>query len=185
MPFPRARIDELLATASNGATPQVRGAALEEAAAALFCSVPGIIAPERNVVDYATAGEIDILFPNRGPQNGFWFLDKAFLCECKNWNRAVGAEEMRVFADRMRERNCLHGILIATNGITGAPALLTAANHQVARALELGREIIVLDWNDLSAIRSARALVATVLQKWIQLKSFRTSVNQSSIDLVF
>ena len=178
MPFPRAQIHQLLATASNGATAQVRGAALEQAAVSMFCSVPGIINPVTNVVDYAMSGEIDILFPNRAPRNGFWFLDRAFLCECKNWNTAVGAQEIRVFADRMRERNCRDGVLISTEGITGNAALLTAANNQVARALEDGREIIVLDWNDLQAVRSTNALIARVQQKWIQLKSFRTSVNQ-------
>lgn len=178
MPFPRVQISQLLATASNGNTAQVRGAALEEATALLFSSVPGVIAPVRNIVDYATAGEIDLLFPNRAPENGLWFLGRAFLCECKNWQVAVGAQEIRIFADRMRERNCRDGILICTQGITGNPATLTAANNQVARALEDGREIIVLDWEDLQRIRGVKALVNTVQQKWIQLKSFRTSVNQ-------
>jgi hypothetical protein len=177
MPFPRAQIDGLLAIASNGNTAQTRGAALEDAAAAMFCSVPGIIQPVRNVVDFANAGEIDILFPNMAPKNGLWFLDRAFLCECKNWHARVGSQEIRVFADRMRERNCRDGILIASHGITGDTTLLTSANQQVARALEDGREIIVLDWGDLNAIRSAKAVVAKVQQKWIQLKSFRTSVD--------
>ena len=178
MPFPRAQIDQLLTTASNGNTAQIRGAALEQAAAIMFCAVPGIFPPVINVVDYATAGEIDILFPNLALRNGLWFLDRAFLCECKNWNTRVGSEEIRVFADRMRERNCRDGILIASQGITGDPATLTAANNQVARALENGREIIVLDWDDLNAIRSSVALIAKVQQKWIQLKSFRTSVDR-------
>ena len=178
MAFPRVQIDQLLATASDGASAQIRGAALEGAAAAMFCSVPGIFPPVRNVIDYATAGEIDILFPNLALRNGLWFLDRAFLCECKNWNVRVGSEEIRVFADRMRERNCRDGILIASQGITGNASVLTAANNQVARALELGREIIVLDWTDLNGIRSAKALVAKVQQKWVQLKSFRTSVDQ-------
>lgn len=179
MAFPRVRIDQLLATASNGNTVQIRGTALEQAAAAVFCSVPGVITPVMNAIDYATSGEIDILFPNQAPKNGFWFLDRAFLCECKNWSTPVRSEEIRVFADRMRERNCRDGILISSQGITGDAAMLTAAHNQVARALENGREIIVLDWADLNAIRSAKALIARVQQKWIQLKSFRTSVNQA------
>jgi len=176
--FPRIRLDQLLATASNGNTAQIRGSALEQAAATMFCSVPGVITPVMNVVDYATAGEIDILFPNQAPKNGFWFLDRAFLCECKNWAAPAGSAEIRVFADRMRERNCRDGILISSRGITGDAATLSAANNQVARALEDGREIIVLNWSDLTAIRSAKALVARVQQKWIQLKSFRSSVDQ-------
>jgi Restriction endonuclease len=176
--FPRAQIHQLLAAASTGDTPQIRGAALEQAAAAMFCSVPGVLAPVLNVIDYAMSGEIDILFPNQAPKNGFWFLDRAFLCECKNWATAVGSVEIRVFADRMRERNCRDGILISSQGITGDAAILTGANNQVARALEDGREIVVLDWRDLHSIRSAKALVARIQQRWIQLKSFRTSVDQ-------
>ena len=178
MPFPRTQIARLLANAELGETAQIRGVALEQATVAMIGCVPGIFPPVTNVVDYATAGEIDILFPNQAPRNGFWFLDRAFLCECKNWNVPVGAQEIRVFADRMRERNCRDGILISSQGITGNPATLTAANNQVARALEDGREIIVLDWQDLLAIRSTRGLTERIQQKWIQLKSFRTSVNQ-------
>jgi restriction endonuclease len=176
--FPRIQIAQLLITAEAGATAQIRGAALEQAAVAMIGCVPGVFPPVTNVVDYATAGEIDILFPNLALRNGFWFLDRAFLCECKNWNVPVGAQEIRVFADRMRERNCRDGILISSHGITGDTVRLTAANHQVARALEDGREIIVLDWEDLLMIRSTRGLTGRVQQKWIQLKSFRTSVNQ-------
>lgn len=177
MPYPRAHITERLDVAANGATAQLRGAALEQAARAMIGSITGVLPPVANVVDYATAGEIDILFPNQAPRHGLWFLDRAFLCECKNWNVPVGVNEIRVFADKMRERNCRDGILIASHGITGSAETLTAANHQVARALEAGREILVLDWQDLQSMRSARAVKELLEQKWIQLKSFRTSVN--------
>lgn len=177
MAYPRALITEQLHVAANGVTAQLRGAALEQAARAMIGSIPGVLQPVANVVDYATAGEIDILFPNQAPLHGLWFLDRAFLCECKNWNVPVGVNEIRVFADKMRERNCRDGILIASHGITGDPETLTAANHQVARSLEAGREILVLDWRDLQAVRSARAVKELLEKKWIQLKSFRTSVD--------
>ena len=178
MPYPRVLIAEQLATAADEtATSQQRGTALEQAASTMIGAIPGVLQPVIDVVDYATAGEIDILFPNQAHRQGLWFLDRAFLCECKNWRVPVGANEIRIFADKMRERNCRDGILIASHGITGNPAFLTAANHQVARALEAGREILVLDWQDLQPVRSARAVKELLEQKWIRLKSFRTSVN--------
>ena len=141
----------------------------------MFEAVPGILEPVTNVVDYATAGEIDLLFPNRPTRRGLWFLPPAFLCECKNWNSPVGSQEIIVFTDRIRQRACGSGILIATNGITGNPHDLTAANHHIARALEARIEIIVLDWENLRQIRSTRGLIECLQQKWIQLKSFLTS----------
>lgn len=178
MPYPRALITQRLSTAADGtATAQQRGAALEEAASAMISAIPGVLTPVVDVVDYATAGEIDILFPNQAHRQGLWFLDRAVLCECKNWNVPVGVNEIRIFADKMRERNCRDGILIASHGITGNAATLTSANHQVARALEAGREILVVDWQDLQSVRSARAVKELLEQKWIRLKSFRTSVD--------
>jgi hypothetical protein len=174
-PFPRVQIAQLLQTASNGATAQMRGAALEEAACAMFSPIPGILAPARNIVDYAGAGEIDILFPNKSPLDGLWFMPRAFLCECKNWNSAVGSQEVVVFTNRIKQRACAFGVLISTNGITGSPEDLTAANHHIARALENGIEIIVLDWQNLTQITSTKGLIKCIEQKWIRLKSFLTS----------
>jgi hypothetical protein len=174
-PFPRAHISGLLETASSGATAQLRGTALEGAARAMFGAVPGILEPVTNVVDYANAGEIDLLFPNKPTTRGLWFLPPAFLCECKSWTSPVGSQEIIVFADRIRQRACGSGILIATNGITGSPGDLTAANHHIARALEARIEIIVLDWENLGQIRSTRGLIECVQRKWIQLKSFLSS----------
>ena len=175
MPFPRVQIATFLHTAANGPTPQVRGAALEQAVRSMICAAPGILTHVTNAVDFATAGEIDILFPNKAPSNGLWFLPRAFLCECKNWNSPVGVSEVRVFTDKIRERACGAGVLISTNGITGSAEELTAANHHIARALEAGIEIIVLDWANLTQIRSTRGLIRCVQERWITLKAFRTS----------
>jgi hypothetical protein len=174
-PFPRAQIAALLQVASMGATPQIRGASLEQAACEMIGAAPGILAPVTNAVDYAIAGEIDILFPNKAPANGLWFLPRAFLCECKNWNSPVGTNEVRVFTDKIKERACGSGILISTNGITGNHEELTSANRHIARALETGIEIIVLDWVNLQEIRSTKGLIRCIEQKWIRLKAFLTS----------
>lgn len=79
----------------------------------------------------------------------------------------------------MEQRNCKFGIFVSSQGITGDAALLTAANNVVAGALARGYEIIVLDWNDLTSIRSAKALVQKMQERWTRLKSYRTSVYPS------
>jgi hypothetical protein len=179
MAFPRARIATHLHDAEHGATPQVRGRALEDAAIAMFTSIPGVLPPEPNVVDYAHASEVDSVFPNQ-PQptaRGLWFTnERAFLCECKNWNVPAGAQELGWFLQKMQARNCKFGVFVSTNGITGDPAFLQAANDIISRALADGYEIIVLDWADISAIRSTKALVQRMQQKWTKLKSYRTCV---------
>lgn len=178
MPFPKTQIDTHLHDAEHGTTAQKRGKALENAAIALFTSIPGILKPESNIVDYANATEVDSVFPNQ-PSNlrGLWFInERAILCECKNWNVAAGAQELNWFVTKMEQRNIKFGIFVSTNGITGNPAFLTAANDIVAAALARGYEIIVLNWEDLTSIRSTKALVATIFKLWMQLKSFRTSV---------
>ena len=179
MAFPRVQIAARLHDAEHGTTPQIRGRALENAAIAMFTSIPGVLPPEPNAVDYAHASEVDSVFPNQ-PQptpRGLWFTnERAFLCECKNWNVAAGAQELGWFLHKMEDRNCKFGVFVSTNGITGDPAFLQAANDVIAGALARGYEIIVLDWDDLAAIRSTKGLVQRMQEKWTRLKSYRTSV---------
>lgn len=174
-PFPRTQIHAQLQTAAQGRTARARGRALEHAVKAMFRSIPGVLSPIANAVDYANAGEIDLLIPNKPVNSGLWFLPRAFLCECKCWNVPVGAQEIRVFTDRLRERACPAGVLIATNGITGNARQLTAAHRHIARALEDGFEILVLDWDDLRSVRSARSFAELLYEKWINLKAFLTN----------
>jgi hypothetical protein len=76
----------------------------------------------------------------------------------------------------MKQRNCKFGVLVSSEGITGDAAALTAANDVVAGALADGYEIIVIDWDDIVSIRSAKALVKKMQERWVRLKSYRTSV---------
>jgi hypothetical protein len=177
MAFPRVQIAVHLHNAEHGATPQIRGRALEDAAMAMFTSIPGVLTPEPNALDYAHASEVDSVFPNQPNLKGLWFTnERAFLCECKNWNIAAGAQELGWFLHKMEERNCKFGVFVSTNGITGDAIFLSAANNVIAGALARGYEIIVLDWNDLTSIRSTKALVQKMQEKWTKLKSYRTCV---------
>jgi len=119
---------------------------------------------------------MDIFFANKGAKPGLWFLPISLLTECKNWAGRVGAEEVRVFVDKLRERGCHAGILVAANGITGDARSLTAARRHIARALEDDTQILVLTLQELEGVRSTAQLVRLLLDKWMRLNSFLTSI---------
>lgn len=174
--FRRARVQEFARRARTSRNASQRGRALEDLLCHAFAAIPGILPPLRNVVDFADGGEIDIFFANKGAKSGLWFLPTSFLAECKNWRRPVGAEEVRVFIDRLRERGCHAGILVAANGITGERRSLDAARRHIARALEDDKHILVLTMQELERVGSATHLVRLLVGKWMQLHSFLTSV---------
>jgi hypothetical protein len=174
--FRRTYVRARAHTARNSADPLERGRALEQLVRHVFSAVPGVFPPIGNIVDFADGGEIDIFFPNKGVHTGFWFLPTAILAECKNWQGRVGAEEVRVFIDRLRERACRAGILIAANGITGDAESLTAARRHIARALEQDVRVLVMTLEDLENIRSAAQFVRLLLEKWTRLSSFLSSI---------
>ena len=174
--FSRKHVHACIQRARNAADGDERGRALEELACSAFMSIPGILSPIRNVVDFADGGEIDAFFPNKRVDNGLWFLPITLLVECKNWQGRVGAEEVRVFIDRLRERACEAGILIAANGITGDPVNLNAAHRHIARALEQGMHVLVLTLDELENLQRGRDLIELLLEKWTRLKTFLTSL---------
>ena len=174
--FPRTHVRRCAQRARNSRNPVVRGRALEQLVCHAFTSIPGILPPMRNAIDFADGGEIDIFFANNGAKSGLWFLPISLLTECKNWAGRVGAEEVRVFVDKLRERGCHAGILVAANGITGDARSLTAARRHIARALEDDTLILVLTLQELERVRSTAQLVRLLLDKWMRLSSFLTSM---------
>lgn len=174
--FPRRRIRECLERCRVAPTSQERGRALEDLICLLLTCVPGVVPPVRNAVDFADGGEIDVFVANNPHRSGFWFLPLALLAESKNWRQRVGAEEMRVFIDRIRERACEAGIMFAANGVSGDEDELNAARRHIARALEDGIHILVVTLDELAEIQTTRQFVALVLDKWMRLKAFLTSI---------
>jgi len=83
--------------------------------------------------------------------------------------------DLRVLVDRLRERACTLGILLSANGVTGDPDDLTAAHHQISRALEQGLHIVVISTDELGGV-TVRGLVKLLLGKWMKLKAFKTSL---------
>jgi hypothetical protein len=148
--FSRKQVGQLVALARNGATSHAKGRALQDLVCHLFAAIPGVRPPICNIVDFAEGGEIDVFCANKGQDNGLWFLPRAILIECKNWTEPVGSQEVRVFIDRMKERACEAGILIAANGVTGNDNELNAARRHISRAQEDRYEILVVTLEELA-----------------------------------
>jgi len=174
--FSIKRLTKLVAIARNGATNHERGQALQDLVRHVFGVIPGIRPPICNVVDFANAGEIDVFCGNKAHNLGLWFLPRAILVECKNWTKPVGSQEVRVFIDRMRERGCEAGVLIAANGITGDYADLSAARRHIARALEDRYEVLIVTLEEIADAQAVSEIVDLLEQKWLRLKSFLASM---------
>jgi hypothetical protein len=174
--FRRSEIRECIGRVRAAARADERGRALEDLVCLVFSSIPGILPPVRNIVDFADGGEIDIFFANKGVDTGLWFLPISLLAECKNWREAVGAEELRIFVDRLRERACRAGILIAAHGITGDNGSLDGARRHIARALEQDIHVLVLTLDEIEQLDNRAETVRLLLDKWIRLKSFLSSI---------
>jgi hypothetical protein len=106
----------------------IKGKALEDLIYYIFEKVPGIPFIERNQQNVFQTEEIDLAFWNDKTINGLHFLPNIILVECKNWSRAVDTDAVSYFKNKIDERGLDFGVLVAANGITGDPNILSRAN---------------------------------------------------------
>jgi restriction endonuclease len=172
----RKRIAELFARGDDAPTPVEKGDALEELIAYLFECIPGLTVTARKGMDASGAQEIDVAFWNDSHPEGLRLFDHVLLVECKNWAEPVGHAELSVFTDKLRSRGRPLGILIAASGITGNPIQLSHAHRQISRALEQGREILVLTRIEIEALRTSVELVVLLKRKRAMLAVSGTSI---------
>jgi hypothetical protein len=168
-PIVRATVDAYFATGLNGNTTAVRGKALEDLICYVFTQVAGISITRRNEMNAFGTEEIDIALWNEGDKDGFFFLPNIVLVECKNWSHRVGSAEVSWFDAKLRNRGLDFGILVATNGITGDEADLTAAHSIVAAALRESRRLVVVNRDDLERLTDGAELVHMVKEKLCDL----------------
>jgi len=120
--------------------------------------------------------EVDVALWNARHAGGFYFLPHLILVEAKNCSRPCGSHEVSYFVARLRQRGCDHGILFASNGITGVAEDLTRAHFEVASALAAGIRVLVLTPADIEAATSTSHIVDAVKRKLCQLVVSGTSV---------
>jgi len=169
-------IRELLQRSDGEEDSVKKGRLLEDLICHMLEGIPGITITLRNELDAFRAGEIDVAFFNEQHVDGLFFLDHIVLAECKNWSEPVGSDELRIFDAKLKERGLTMGILIAANGVTGDPQLLSSAHNTVAVALQDGRRIVVITREEIEAIDDAAEIVELLKRKLLGLHAKRTSL---------
>jgi hypothetical protein len=165
----RHHVAKLLAEGDCATTTTARGRALEDLIVYLFELIPGITVTARNALNAFQAEEIDVAFWNDGDPAGLRLFDHIVLVECKNWTHRAGYPELAVFNDKLSSRGRPMGIFVAAAGITGDPTARTAAHEVLSRALQNGREIIVLTRREIEELADTDDLVLLLKRKRAQL----------------
>jgi hypothetical protein len=158
-------INSYLNAGNNGATTAVKGKAFEDLICYLFDLIPGVEITQRNRMNAFNTEELDVAIWNDKKPKGLFYLPHIVLIECKNWTNPVSSIEVNWFASKLESRGRDFGILVANNGITGDPADLTAAHSILARHLEKGRQIIVINRADIQQLTDTRDLIKLIKEK--------------------
>ena len=168
-PILRATLEGYVEAGAKGATTAVQGRALEDMICYVFTQVPGIAITRRNEMNAFHTEEIDVALWNDGHADGFFFLPNIILVECKNWSSRVSSAELSWFDAKLRSRGLSFGVLVATRGITGDAADITAAHSIVAGALREGRRLVVIKSDELLNLTDSPELVRLVKEKLCHL----------------
>lgn len=162
-------VTQYLNAGQNAHTMTDKGRALEDLICYLFGLVPGISITRRNTLNAFNTEEIDVALWNEKDPDGIPFMQEIVLVECKNWSNPVGSTEVSWFDAKLRSRGLNHGILIATQGITGDAQDLTAAHNVIAGALREQRRLLVITENELVQLHDTDALVHLIKEKLCDL----------------
>jgi Restriction endonuclease len=107
-------------------------------------------------------GEDDLILRDTSPQPSV--LGDYILVECKNWERKVGAPEIKKFGHNVRAASCHSGIMAAKNDITGSEEEPTDARYTVRRHYHRDRIVlVVLTAGDLDRLVSRRVSLGDLL----------------------
>jgi hypothetical protein len=147
-----------------------KGNAYEELLAYVIGKTPGVTITRRNILNNALSEEIDIAFFNEQKPNGFYFLPYFILAECKNWSRPLGSAEVNWFDTKLKNRGISFGILFAANGISGDTANRTAARDVISNSLREGRDIILLNDQDVIGMSDTKEFCELIKTKICDLK---------------
>lgn len=167
--IPRAQFRNLIQQVNTAVTTNEKGRALEDLIAFFFPIVPGVEIAERNALNAFATEEVDVALWNNRDAVGMYFMPNIILVECKNWSNACGSQEVAYFVNRLEQRGCDHGILIAKNGITGVAEDLTRAHFEIATALTKGIRVLVITLDELTQLNTSEEIVALLKKKLCQL----------------
>ena len=101
-----------------GASSNKKGARLEQFAAFLVSTIPGM-RPRRRLVSQGQTAEHDVVATVVG-ESGYPLPARAteWLIECKNWKKPVNVDQVGHFLARMQHAAATFGIIVSTSGLT-------------------------------------------------------------------
>jgi hypothetical protein len=154
-------------------TNRAKGSAMADLVAYLFEQIPGVQLRHREFLAPDKTSEIDLVFRNQ-PQISRLFDGVTLHMECKNERRSISAEQVRVFASKLRDRNQPVGVMISRTGLAGRPGTKTHAHGLVGFELACGRSIVVLALADLIGLDDTDRLVDLCVERRFELEAFGT-----------
>ncbi|RKX91687.1 MAG: hypothetical protein DRP84_11230 [Spirochaetes bacterium] len=156
---------------SDKISPQEKGNKLENLAKKLLES------PYLKIIDTkkrTSTGEIDIVFEVKKFEGTiFHNFSDILIVECKNWEMKVSANELRSFADKMRDTDTTVGIFFSRYGITGDSEFVRDAKGIIRDKWKTERKIIiVLTYNDLrNVIEKGMNFYKLLKEKYYEVKT--------------
>jgi hypothetical protein len=165
----QAQVKKFLAAADAAATNDAKGKLFEDLVCYLFEKIPGVVLPQRNVLNKFESEEIDVAFFNEQHPKGLKSFNSFLLIECKNWSSTVGSVEVGAFIAKLRNRGLDFGILVAANGITGSADDSKQAHQHATLALKDNIRIIVITRAELEVLKASDELVTLIKTKVCQL----------------
>ena len=153
-----------------------KGKKLEELTTLLFeKSVVNLLQVYKNC--RTSTNEIDLLVKwtdqanLSGISQSFSFLGDSFLCECKNYEGAVGVTYVGKFCSLMLVTNTDFGVMISWDGVTGRSKWSDSQGLIKKFALSAKKYIIVLEKNDIEKIYTLKkTLFSLIHDKYLALK---------------
>ena len=153
-----------------------KGKKLEEFTTLLFeKSVVNLLQVYKNC--RTSTNEIDLLVKwtdqanLSGISQSFSFLGDSFLCECKNYEGAVGVTYVGKFCSLMLVTNTDFGVMISWDGVTGRSKWSDSQGLIKKFALSAKKYIIVLEKNDIEKIYTRKKnLFSLIHDKYLALK---------------
>lgn len=82
-----------------------KGKALEDLICYIFNKIPGVTLRTRDQKNIFGNQEIDLVFWNEQHPYGLKFFHNIILVECKNWSKPVGANEVKLFDVKFKDRD--------------------------------------------------------------------------------
>ena len=167
----RQQLKESLKKVTDASDSKTKGSTLEDFTQELFGCLNDLKFHKKNSKN--ATGEIDVIFTiKKTPWTLFAEFSDLLIVECKNWNKPVGADEIRIFLTKMRDFDCKVGIVISKNGISGDDDYIKNAKGVIRNHWLKDRIIIiVLNLKDLESIVNGNGNLYTLLkEKYFSVK---------------